>query len=673
MDRILFQIGQVLGATIIHSLWQGLIIYFALRILLAVPLKSSVKYILSFAGLTTIAVWFIYTLFNEVTIYNHDVVQPGNPSALPLMLILPAGIHHLNAEATRYYYSVAQYLPWLSAIYALGFVYNSVALITARQQIIRLKKNAQVHSALQHQAAEFQKLLRISKTIAVKISELVDVPCVAGAVKPVILLPVTLTTSLSAEETEAILLHELAHIRRHDYLANLVQQSVRVLLFFNPFAHLTMAVINRERENSCDDTVVTISKKPLVYAQALMKLEESRRHQWQLTLSATGKRYHLLNRIERIIKPKKTTTSISHIIFTMAMFAVGIITIAWLNPTIAKGKISVRNLKPAIEKAIAVLPNISDAILHNDTTKKKASRSAKAQLIDADNNNMDSPNNYQLFGFGDKKLDELNAEYKKHAKFVDEYYHSKTYDTLFANTQGFSNPQPRFYENDTLRHIMAAEDSVVDFIKRHSQDTPDRLRTRLGLDVGNFYISHQFKTINDKFQKRYHINPRLKYNPKDANYEKYQEALNNALPPDIKNDLNNLKELSTRRHEILNSAEWNENFRRLKLLLDSLKRYSSKSHVKQHDYYADQTTDIPPTERGKYSEKLSAYLNSAKLKEEEALRNEYSKKISDYMSSPKFGKHEQAWKNELRTLLGAAEYDKIIHPEHNISANTGVK
>ena len=87
-----------------------------------------------------------------------------------------------------------------------------------------------------------------------------------------------------------------------------------VLLFFNPFAQLINRVINQERENSCDDIVIEASKKPLVYAHALLKLEQTRKQEWQLALAATGKKYHLLNRIERIMKTNKPIGNARHIL-----------------------------------------------------------------------------------------------------------------------------------------------------------------------------------------------------------------------------------------------------------------------------------------------------------------------------------------------------------------------
>ena len=86
------------------------------------------------------------------------------------------------------------------------------------------------------------------------------------------------------------------------------------MLFFNPFAQLINRIINQERENGCDDLVVEKTGKPLIYAQALLKLEETQGIQFQLALAATGKKYHLLNRIERIMKTKKPIGNVRHLL-----------------------------------------------------------------------------------------------------------------------------------------------------------------------------------------------------------------------------------------------------------------------------------------------------------------------------------------------------------------------
>lgn len=144
----------------------------------------------------------------------------------------------------------------------------------------------------------------ISKKVKLYISEIVTSPLTVGYFKPVILLPVAALNNLSTQQVEAVLLHELSHIRRYDYLVNLVVSVIHTILYFNPFVRLFLKNIEAERENCCDELVLQFGYDKVGYASALLLLEKaSSRHQ-VLTLAATGKQY-LLTRIEKIIGMEK--------------------------------------------------------------------------------------------------------------------------------------------------------------------------------------------------------------------------------------------------------------------------------------------------------------------------------------------------------------------------------
>ena len=130
-------------------------------------------------------------------------------------------------------------------------------------------------------------------------SALVDVPTVIGWMKPVILLPASALAGLSPAQLEAILAHELAHIRRHDYLVNLLQTLVETLLFYHPAVWWLSRRIRIERENCCDDLAVSLCGDPVAYAQALADLEELRGRGGQLVMAANGG--SLVHRVRRLL------------------------------------------------------------------------------------------------------------------------------------------------------------------------------------------------------------------------------------------------------------------------------------------------------------------------------------------------------------------------------------
>jgi GWxTD domain-containing protein len=105
---------------------------------------------------------------------------------------------------------------------------------------------------------------------------LVDVPVVAGFLRPAIFVPASLFTGMPADQLEYLLIHELAHIRRFDYAVNLVQKAVEGLLFYHPAVWWVSRILQTERENCCDDAVVAMHGNAREYASVLASLEQSR-------------------------------------------------------------------------------------------------------------------------------------------------------------------------------------------------------------------------------------------------------------------------------------------------------------------------------------------------------------------------------------------------------------
>ena len=106
-----------------------------------------------------------------------------------------------------------------------------------------------------------------------------------GWLRPVILFPASALTGLSAEQLEALLAHELAHIRRYDYLVNLLQTTVETLFFYHPAVWWVSAQVRQEREHCCDDLAVAACGDVLTYARALTALEQLRGSEPQLAAS----------------------------------------------------------------------------------------------------------------------------------------------------------------------------------------------------------------------------------------------------------------------------------------------------------------------------------------------------------------------------------------------------
>ena len=155
--------------------------------------------------------------------------------------------------------------------------------------------------------ADTARIMGIGPAVRVHLSSLVDVPVTLGFLKPVILLPVAMVTHLSTHQVEAILVHELAHILRKDYLINLLITVVELLFFFNPFARMLIGQLKKEREHCCDDLVLQFRYDPHAYVSALLSLARHHR-QGRLAVAATGggSDQLLLQRARKILQQHRT-------------------------------------------------------------------------------------------------------------------------------------------------------------------------------------------------------------------------------------------------------------------------------------------------------------------------------------------------------------------------------
>lgn len=149
----------------------------------------------------------------------------------------------------------------------------------------------------------------IDRAVLLLESVRVEVPTVVGWLKPVLIVPATFLIALPANQVEAILVHELAHIRRHDYLINLIQILIETLLFYHPAIWWISRTIRQEREHCCDDLAIQIVGDKFTYATALAALEESRSLPMAITLAAAGG--SLLQRIRRLTGLRESPSGLS--------------------------------------------------------------------------------------------------------------------------------------------------------------------------------------------------------------------------------------------------------------------------------------------------------------------------------------------------------------------------
>ncbi|MER3497593.1 MAG: hypothetical protein C4308_02600 [Chitinophagaceae bacterium] len=292
---------QGLGWAVLNSLWQMAFLWVIYQVILSFGSKKpSVKSKLAAIFLHIGFAWFLFTFF------YHWVIDPNSPKSSLF------AVSTFNGDAAAAWTDQLQtILPYASIGYLVMLVLPVIQFIRNYRyvQIIRNNGLSKSHVDIRLFVRRYAERLGINKPVSVYLSTLISSPVTMGYLKPVILLPFTAVTQLSASQVEAVLLHELAHIRRYDYLLNLLVKLISTVLYYNPFVKLFVKTIEREREKSCDEMVIQFQYDPHGYASALLQLEKNNFAFHRMAIAASGKRYDLLHRIEKILGADKKTTS----------------------------------------------------------------------------------------------------------------------------------------------------------------------------------------------------------------------------------------------------------------------------------------------------------------------------------------------------------------------------
>ncbi|MDE2459742.1 MAG: TonB family protein, partial [Gammaproteobacteria bacterium] len=291
------------GWSLIHLLWQGALlglVYACLRRVLRQARPQS-RYLLALSALLALALLPVLTF-----LYLGSTHAPAdNPIAAR-----PALIFTVTASPASQASSALPAIAWLSwVVYAWLAGVAGMALRTFRgcRQVIRLRRvpGPQKH-VWEPLLVSLCGRMRIQQAIQLFESVRVQAPVVIGWLKPVILIPPSTVCGLDWRQAEMILAHELAHIRRHDYLVNLLQVVVETLLFYHPVVHWISRDARNEREFCCDDVAMQTCGDRLGYLKALAQLEQQRLHA-SAALAASGgallqRAYRLAYRMEPVGK-----------------------------------------------------------------------------------------------------------------------------------------------------------------------------------------------------------------------------------------------------------------------------------------------------------------------------------------------------------------------------------
>ncbi len=303
--------------TLLHSLWEGAAAALGLAVVLCVTRSPRVRYAAGCVALLALLGGFLVT-FIQLT---PEPTNHSQPSAAVYVTSPQAQLRQVapmapggESQPTDYTTWIVQ--GWIAGVF-LFYLRGMMGWLASRR--LRLTGVCCAPEEWRDRMDRLQTQLRLSKRVTLLESSLAEVPVVVGYLRPVILMPVGFLTGMAASQVEAILLHELAHIRRYDALVNLLQVFVEGLLFYHPAVWWISGSMRAERENCCDDVVVSVTQNAHEYAKALEVLEQ-RRTSPAMAMAASGG--SLLNRIHRLLGHRENTYSGLMPVLAMALLAV---------------------------------------------------------------------------------------------------------------------------------------------------------------------------------------------------------------------------------------------------------------------------------------------------------------------------------------------------------------
>ncbi len=313
-NSIMHKAVQALSWTLIHSLWQGLLFTLIAGMVMIFTKKTSSSHryriiallFFSFIGITLV------TFLLEWSRVPQTTTRSATVDSFPM-----ASVFAYQMQRFSEYFSANASL--VVMIWFVVFIAKCVQMVGGLVYSSRIinHKIYQPETFWQKRLALFCKQLEIRRFVLLLESEMVKIPIVLGHLKPIILIPLGLLSDLPSGQVEAVLIHELAHIRRHDYFINLLQNIAETIFFFNPGLLWISGLLREERENCCDDIAVEQTKNKKQFISALISFKEYAVYAPVGAMAFPGRKNHLLQRVSRIIHDKNHTLNPAEKIFSL--------------------------------------------------------------------------------------------------------------------------------------------------------------------------------------------------------------------------------------------------------------------------------------------------------------------------------------------------------------------
>jgi beta-lactamase regulating signal transducer with metallopeptidase domain len=295
---------RLIGLTLLHFLWQGIAIAAAAFTGITLVRRASAKYVVA---VVMLALMVAAPGASFLVLSERQATAPATNATAGLSKVGQLRIAALS-ETPQILNFGSGVTESVSSIYLLWFVegwFLGVVLLSLRPvagflliERMRINKGVPVTGALRQRCMELQRRLGLSRVVQYCESLQLQAPAVVGWFRPVVLLPVSALTGLSAQQLESVIAHELAHVKRLDPFVNLFQIAAETVLFYHPAVWWLSRRIRAERENCCDDVAISVCGNAVEYARALATMAE-----WQSApaMAMAANRSPLAERVARLL------------------------------------------------------------------------------------------------------------------------------------------------------------------------------------------------------------------------------------------------------------------------------------------------------------------------------------------------------------------------------------
>ena len=335
---------QAMGWTIFHSIWQGSLIVILLSLVFAYIKNATVRYNVALMGMLALLMAFIITFTYEYdqllnatveAVYDEPIAEMSAVDITTQSMQDASFISWFRGSLQKTEQWIEPYIPIIVYLWIFGAIVFALRLMGGYLYLLNLSKS-RVHPLPSEWLLRFEQLkseMGIRRPLRWLVSERVEEPLSLFHLKPVILFPVGLLSGLTPEQVETILIHEMAHIRRADYLVNILQSIIEIVLFYHPAVWWISGRIRQERESCCDDQVMAFGMDPFSYAEALTHVQSFYQStKPMLTMSAIGKKGHFAARIQRLFGHYPQQSSKGKSLLSVAILMMGMTAFAFQHP-----------------------------------------------------------------------------------------------------------------------------------------------------------------------------------------------------------------------------------------------------------------------------------------------------------------------------------------------------